>query len=266
MLPGVPSELKGLVVEEVVPRLAARAGGRAITSLVLRTTGIPESTLAERLGPVEDNLAPLTLAYLPSLDGVDLRLTAWQMTADEARPLLSDAAGRIRAVTGDHCYGEGETDLAAVVLEALRSRHLTLAVAESCTGGMVGARITNVPGSSDVFLGGTIAYHNDLKTGLLGVDPELIARDGAVSEGAVRAMAAGVVARTGASAAVAITGVAGPGGGSEEKPVGTVWFGFSVGGIVDSQRLGLPGTRADIRGRATQFALHGLLRRVTRLG
>ncbi len=265
MLPGVPSEMKGLLVEEVVPRLAVRAGGQAITSLVLRTTGIPESTLAERLAPVEDTLAPLTLAYLPSLDGVDLRLTAWEMTAAAAEPLLTAAAVRIRELTGDHCYGEGDQDLAAVLLDALRARRLRLVVAESCTGGMVGARLTNVPGSSDAFLGGTIAYHNDLKTGLLGVSEELIASDGAVSESVARAMAAGVVARTGADVGVAVTGIAGPGGGTAEKPVGTVWFGFSVGGQVDGQRLGLPGTRTDIRGRATQFALHGLLRRVTRL-
>lgn len=265
MLPGVPSEMKGLLVEEVVPRLGARSGGRAITSLVLRTTGIPESTLAQRLSQVEDGLAPLTLAYLPSLDGVDLRLTAWDMTSADARPLLEAAADRIRAITKDHCYGEGDRDLAAVVIDELRRRKLTLAVAESCTGGLVGARITDVPGASDVFLGGTIAYHNDLKIGELAVEPKTIEHEGAVSDGVARAMAAGVAARTGADVAVAVTGVAGPGGGSEEKPVGTVWFGFSVCGTTDTHRLGLPGTRADIRGRAAQFALHGVLRRVVGL-
>lgn len=266
LLPGVPTEMKGLLVEEVVPRLAARAGGRLISSLVLRTTGIPESTLAERLAEAEDGLAPLTLAFLPSLAGVDLRLTAWDMTPADARPLLAAAADRIRALTKNHCYGEGDRDLAAVVIDELRARGLTLAVAESCTGGLVGARITDVAGASDVFLGGTIAYHNDLKVGQLAVDRGTIEREGSVSEAVVRAMVAGVVARTEADVAVAVTGIAGPDGGSAEKPVGTVWFGFSVRGVVDTHRLGLPGTRADIRGRAAQFALHGVLRRVVGAG
>lgn len=265
MLPGVPSEMKGLLVEEVIPRLAERAGGRAITSLVLRTTGIPESSLAERLEAVEDGLGPLTLAYLPGLEGVDLRLTAWDMTTMEAQPLLDRAGAAIQAIVRDHGYGTGEADLAAVLLDRLRAGHLTMAVAESCTGGMIGARITDVPGSSDVFLGGIIAYANEVKLGLLGVDPAELEREGAVSESVVRAMAAGAASATGADLAVAVTGVAGPGGGSDAKPVGTVWFGFAVRGQVDTQRVGFPGTRADIRGRASQFALHGLWRRAAGL-
>ena len=265
MLPGVPSEMKGLLVEEVIPRLAERAGGRAITSLVLRTTGIPESSLAERLEAVEDGLGPLTLAYLPGLEGVDLRLTAWDMTAREAQPLLDRAGAAIQAIVKDHGYGTGEADLAAVLLDRLRAGHLTMAVAESCTGGMIGARMTEVPGSSDVFLGGIIAYANEVKLGLLGVDPAELEREGAVSESVVRAMAAGAASATGADLAVAVTGVAGPGGGSDAKPVGTVWFGFAVRGQVDTQRVGFPGTRADIRGRASQFALHGLWRRAAGL-
>ena len=261
MLPGVPSEMKGLLREEVIPRLRARTGGKAITSRVLRTTGIPESTLAERLAEVEDGLPPLSLAYLPGIEGVDLRLTAWDMTAEAAGPLLDRAAAAIRGVTGDHCYGTGDDDLAAVLLDRLRADGLTLAVAESCTGGMVGERLTNVPGSSDVFLGGVIAYANDLKTSLLDVDPATVAEHGAVSAAVVTEMVAGVVRRTGADLAVAVTGVAGPGGGSDEKPVGTVWFGFSARGTGDAIRVGFPGTRADIRGRASQFALHGLWRR-----
>ena len=265
MLPGVPSEMKGLLVEEVIPRLAERAGGRAITSLVLRTTGIPESSLAERLEAVEDGLGPLTLAYLPGLEGVDLRLTAWDMTTMEAQPLLDRAGAAIQAIVRDHGYGTGEADLAAVLLDRLRAGHLTMAVAESCTGGMIGARMTDVPGSSDVFLGGIIAYANEVKLGLLGVDPAELEREGAVSESVVRAMAAGAATATGADLAVAVTGVAGPGGGSDAKPVGTVWFGFAVRGQVDTQRVGFPGTRADIRGRASQFALHGLWRRAAGL-
>ena len=265
MLPGVPSEMKGLLVEEVIPRLAERSGGRAITSLVLRTTGIPESSLAERLEAVEDGLGPLTLAYLPGLEGVDLRLTAWDMTATEAEPLLAQTGAAIQAVIKDHGYGTGEDDLAAVLLDRLRSKGLSMAVAESCTGGMIGERLTAIPGSSDVFLGGVIAYANGVKLGLLGVDPVVLERDGAVSEAVAGAMAAGAARATGADLAVAVTGVAGPGGGSESKPVGTVWFGFAVRGQVDTLRVGFPGTRVDIRGRASQFALHGLWRRAAGL-
>jgi nicotinamide-nucleotide amidase len=262
LLPGVPSEMRGLVVHEVIPRLEARAGDHAIHSLVVRTTGVPESTVAERLAAVEDGLAPLTLAYLPGIEGVDLRLTAWQMTEAAARELLDRAGAAIRSVLGDHCYGEGEDDLAAVLLDELRGRQLKLAVAESCTGGMVGERITAVAGSSAVFLGGVIAYADGLKRGLLGVQPATIAAAGAVSEATVKEMASGVTRATGADLAVAVTGIAGPDGGSAEKPVGTVWFGFAMPGGLDAQRVIFPGSRSDIRGRATQFALHGLLRRL----
>ena len=265
LLPGVPSEMKGLVTHEVLPRLEARVAGTAIHSLVLRTTGIPESTLAERIAAVEDGVAPLTLAYLPGIEGVDLRLTAWDMTETAARPLLERAAAAIRAVVGDHCYGEGDDDLAQVLLGELAERRLTLATAESCTGGMVGERITEVPGSSAAFQGGVIAYADELKRGLLGVDPLTIAEHGAVSEATVKEMAAGAARVAGAALAVAVSGVAGPDGGSTEKPVGTVWFGFSINGEVDAQRVIFPGSRADIRGRAAQFALHGLLRRVRQM-
>lgn len=262
MLPGVPSEMRGLLVEQVAPRLAARSGGRAIVSRVLRTTAVPESVLASRLEAVEDGLAPLTLAYLPNLDGVDLRLTAWDMAPETAEPLLAAAAARIGEVVGVNGYGEGDQDLAAVLLERMRTLGWRLAVAESCTGGMVGQRLTEVPGSSDVFLGGVIAYHNDLKVGQLGVEAATIRGNGAVSEAVAREMVVGVAQRTGAEAAVSVTGIAGPGGGSDEKPVGTIWFGFSVGGRVETERVGLPGTRADVRGRASQYAMFGLLKRL----
>jgi nicotinamide-nucleotide amidase len=262
MLPGVPTEMRGLLADEVLPRLRERAGGRAITSRILRTTGVPESTLAERLQAVEDGLAPLSLAYLPGLEGVDLRLTAWDLDPAEAAGLLDRAEAALRAALGPFCYGGGTDDLAALLLAELRARGHRLAVAESCTGGLVGGRVTAVPGSSDVFVGGTIAYADRVKVARLDVPEALLARHGAVSEAVVRAMAEGAQVAHGATAAVAVTGVAGPGGGSEEKPVGTVWFGFALGARVEAQRVGFPGSRADVRARAAQFALHGLWRRV----
>ncbi len=262
LLPGVPHEMRNLLREEVVPRLAARAGGRAIRSLVVRTTGIPESTLAERLAPVEDGLEPLTLAYLPGYAGVDLRLTAWDLPPAEADARLREAADRLRARVPEHVYGEGDTDLAAVVLALARERRLTLGVAESCTGGLLGGRLTEVPGSSDVFAGAVVCYADALKVSLLDVPADLIRRHGAVSEAVVRAMAEGAVRRLGVGGALAVTGIAGPGGGTPEKPVGTVWLALALDGETTARRSLFPGGRAEVRARAAQAALFLLFRRL----
>jgi PncC family amidohydrolase len=158
-------------------------------------------------------------------------------------------------------YGEGEDDLAALVLDAARQRGVRLAVAESCTGGLIGARLTAVPGSSDVFDGGAITYADSAKSDLLGVDLALIAEHGAVSEPVVKAMAVGAGRRLGA-VAVAVTGIAGPAGGSPEKPVGTVWLAVADGDDVRSSRIVTVGTRNEIRARAAQAALALLWRRL----
>ena len=149
-----------------------------------------------------------------------------------------------------------------MLLDAARQAGHTIAVAESCTGGLLGGRLTSVAGSSDVFVGGVIAYADAVKTELLGVSPELLETHGAVSAEVAEAMVRGVVARTGADVAISITGVAGPGGGSSEKPIGTVWFGVWHGGTVESVRVGFPGTRPEIRARAVVAAMFGLLRRI----
>jgi nicotinamide-nucleotide amidase len=262
MLPGVPLEMRKLIEQELLPRLAARTGGNAISSAVLRTCGIPESTLAERIGVLEDALQPLTLAYLPSVGGVDLRLTAWNLPIDAARAMLRDGIARLRGVAEAWAYGEEATDLAAVVLAQLRSRGSRLAVAESCTGGLLGGRITDVAGASDVFIGGVVAYDNRVKSDLLGVPEALIAEHGAVSAAVAHAMAEGVASSLGADVTVSVTGIAGPLGGSDEKPVGTVWFGFSVGGRTDTSKSVFGGTRSEIRERAVQGALLGLWQRL----
>lgn len=258
MLPGVPREMGKLLEHEVLPRLAARAGGGVIRSATLRTTSIPESHLAARVGPHEADLMPLTLAYLPGTQGVDLRLTAWDLPAAEADRKLEEGLARLRELAGDHAYATGDEDLAAVVLAALRRTAGRLAVAESCTGGMLGQRLTAVPGSSDVFAGGVIAYADAVKTAALGVAPDLLEAHGAVSEEVARAMALGAAGRLGAGWAVAATGVAGPGGGTEAKPVGTVWFAWVTGNRLTSHRVVFPGGRREIRERACQYALHRL--------
>ena len=262
MLPGVPAEMRKLMEHEVLPRLAARSSGSVIRSLVVRTSGIPESALAERLGHIEQQITPLSLAYLPGLEGVDLRLSAWDLPAGDADRQLRSAADLVRSRAGESVYGEGESDLAALVLEAARSHGFRLAVAESCTGGLLGARLTEIAGSSDVFVGGMIAYDNAVKLELLGVAPEILEQHGAVSEPAARAMAEAAASRFGVPAAVSVTGIAGPGGGSAAKPVGTVWVGCVVEGATEARRFLFPGTRHEIRARAAQAALHLLLRRL----
>ena len=229
---------------------------------MLRTAGVPESVLGELLDPLETELAPLSLAYLPDVAGVDLRLTAWQLPADEADARLAVGLVRLRNLAGRWIYGEDDDDLAAVLLDAAREAGHRIAVAESCTGGLLGGRLTSVAGSSDVFVGGVIAYDDRLKSEYLGVSPDLLRTHGAVSAEVAEAMVRGVVARTGADLAISITGVAGPGGGSTDKPVGTVWFGVFCRGRVETIRVGFPGTRPEIRARAVQAALFGLLRRI----
>jgi nicotinamide-nucleotide amidase len=262
MLPGVPLEMRRLLEHEVTPRLAARATGSVIRSLVVRTTGVPESSLAERMGEIEGEIAPLTLAYLPGLEGVDLRLSAWSLGADEADRRLRAAAELLRGRAGESVYSEGDADLAALVLDAARARRFHLAVAESCTGGLLGGRLTDIPGSSDVFVGGVIAYDDRIKSAMLEVPPALIAEHGAVSEPVARAMAQGAVRRFGVEAAVSITGIAGPGGGSPAKPVGTVWIGCVLAGVTEARRILFAGSRPEIRARAVQAALFQLYRRL----
>ena len=261
MLPGVPSEMRGLLVEEVLPRIARRSPGTVVRSRTVRTTGVAESALAERVGAIEEDIAPLTLAYLPSADGVDLRVTAWGLREEDADRRLSAVATQLRARAGADAYGEDGTDLAAVVLDQLRARGARLVVAESCTGGLLGGRITAVPGASDVFIGGIVAYDNVVKSGTLDVSPELLERHGAVSEQVVSAMAQGVQRQFAVDAALAITGIAGPSGGTAEKPVGTVWMAARVGKEARALKRVVPGDRGEIRARAAQGALD-LLRRL----
>ena len=260
LLPGVPMEMRNLLRHEVLPRLAARATGRVIRSRTLRTTSIAESALAGRLDGMEDELEPLTLAYLPGLEGVDLRLTAWDMEPARAEAMLESATARLRTLAGDHMYGEDTSSLAEVVVGELRERGESLAVAESCTGGMLGGRITEVPGSSEVFAGGLIAYANAVKVGELGVPAGLIEDHGAVSEPVALAMADGARRRFATAHGLAITGVAGPGGGSDEKPVGTVWLALAHASESTAQRIIFPGARGDVRARAVQAALFLVLR------
>jgi len=261
MMPGVPREMRGMLAEELLPQLQARMKGAesVVLSGTLRTTGIAESAIAELLGPnflgdPRSELGSLPLAYLPGVTGVDLRVTAKGMPPARAQELVGQAMVKLRSRVEAYTYGEDDADLAAVVLDRCRSLKLKLAVAESCTGGMLGERITSIPGSSDVFLGGVVAYHNDVKKKLLGVLREDLERHGAVSEEVALQMAAGVRERTGADMGVSVTGIAGPGGGTPEKPVGLVWIAIAAA-EAKARRFHVGGDRSEIRQRAAQAAL-----------
>ena len=270
MIPGVPREMRGMLAEEVLPRIKVLAGSSdtAVVSGTLRTTGIAESAVAELLGPrffgdPETDLGSLPLAYLPGIAGVDLRVTVKGLPRQRAEALVREAILKLRERVGAYVYGEGEADLAAVVLEQCRTANLKLAVAESCTGGLLEERITNIPGSSGVFLGGVVAYHNDVKRDILGVGSEELTRFGAVSEEVVLQMATGVRATLGADVGIAITGVAGPGGGTPEKPVGLVWIAVA-GTEARARRFQMIGDRSEIRQRAAQAALEMLRRTLSK--
>lgn len=267
LLPGVPHEMQWLTEHHVLPLLRERGFGRAapVTSRTLRTTGISESALAEQIDDLVDSFAPLTLAYLPAGTGEDLRLTCWgELSMDEAARALDRAEAALRDRLGDLVYGTGDDDLAGVVLDELRARKLSLAVAESCTGGLLAKRLTDPAGSSDVFVGGVVAYANDAKRLFLDVHEATLGEHGAVSEAVASEMAAGVCARTGASCGIAITGIAGPGGATPAKPVGTVCIATHVCGETRARTLKVPGVRAEVRERSAQAALAWLRKRVRR--
>ena len=259
ILPGPPRELQRLWPRALetppVQRVLARAPSR--THGVLRFFGTPESAVAEALA-----------AAGGEGDGVDVTICArdFEIHVDlfvepGAEPRAEHIVEALRRNLGGYLFGEDERTIAELVLALCRARGLTLATAESCTGGLVAARLTSVPGSSDAFRGSVVAYANDVKEESLGVPADIIERFGAVSAESAEAMARGVRDRLGVDLAVAVTGVAGPGGGSEEKPVGLV-FAHAIGPDGErSVRTELPGDREMIRGRATAASLH-LVRRL----
>ena len=266
VLPGVPREMRGMMQDTVIPMLQGqvRENVNVVRSLTLRTANIAESALADRLGSLARSVEGLPLAFLPGVDGVDLRITSIGLPTSDADRKLRAAANAIRERVGSYVYGENDDDLAAIVLEKGRAREATISVAESCTGGLLGARITNISGSSATFMGGVIAYDNAVKQRDLGVSAQDLVQHGAVSEAVARAMSTGVRERFGTTVGIGITGIAGPGGGSPEKPVGTVWVAVDLNGDVHATSGVLPGDRQEIRARAAQLALDRLNRALNR--
>jgi nicotinamide-nucleotide amidase len=231
--------------------------------VTLRTTGIAESQLPDLLGEHADGFGAVSLAYLPGQEGVDLRLTVRDVHPEDADKALREAADTLRHRLGRHWYADGPTDLADVVISACRAAGKQIAVAESCTGGLLAARLTSVSGASNAFLGGVVAYDNAVKIEQLGVDAGLIKRMGAVSEDVARSMATGVRALMRSHVGVGITGIAGPEGGTAEKPVGSVWIAVELDGQAAVYGGRFIGDRGEIRFRATQAALNMIRRELS---
>jgi nicotinamide-nucleotide amidase len=261
LLPGVPGEMEWLATERVVPYLRERSG-RAIETFTLRTFGAFESQLQERIGALPQRWPGASLAYLPSYFGVDLRVTV----AGPAGPQVGEVAARARAelreLVDAVVYAEGERTMEEVVGEALLARGWRVATAESCTAGLLSKRLTDVPGSSRYFDRGFVTYSNDAKVELLGVSEGDLAAHGAVSAPVAEQMARGARHRAGVELGLSITGVAGPEGGSDEKPVGTVFIALSTPEGEAVRLFQQTGSRATIRERSVQFALDLARRRL----
>jgi len=268
MLPGIPREMRGLCHDELLPIVQERLGDvlRVVRSRTLRTTGVAESKLPDLLGDAARGVDGMPLAYLPGQEGVDLRLTVRDASPEDADLRLRRGVDLLLQRVGEFAYAEERVDMAEVVLDACRARSLTVALAESCTGGMLGERLTAIPGSSDVLRGGVIAYANAVKQSALGVREATLESVGAVSEETAREMAAGARTRLAADIGIGITGIAGPGGGTPDKPVGQVCIAVDVQGTARSFSGRLIGDRAEIRFRATQIALDMVRRALMRSG
>ncbi|HTG36436.1 MAG TPA: competence/damage-inducible protein A [Thermoanaerobaculia bacterium] len=264
LFPGVPTELEGLMASALEPWLARRSGGVARETAVLKIAGLPESVVEERIAPAYGEFGREAITILANAGEIQLRATA-AGPEPERRARLQAMVERLATLAGDAVFTTREEDtLESVVGDLLRAAGSTLTAAESCTGGLFSQRITAVPGSSDYFLGAAITYSNGLKTQLVGVPAEMIAEHGAVSEPVARAMAEGARRVLGSDWAVGITGVAGPGGGSEAKPVGTVHLAVAgpSDGEVEHRQLRLPGDRDRVRRFSTQIVLEMLRRRL----
>jgi nicotinamide-nucleotide amidase len=261
LLPGPPGELKPMFENECLPRLESRLPKQCIRTLIYRVAGMGESDLDALIAPVYTKYSNPITTILAAAGDVQVHLRARCATREEADAVLAEVGPQIEALLGARIYSRRGEPLEVEVGQLLRSRGETVTVAESCTGGMLAGRITSVAGSSDYFSGGFITYSDAMKVAMLGVPAELVAEHSAVSEAVAKAMAEGARARTGATYALSVTGIAGPGGGTDATPAGTVFIGLASTGGIQARRVRFPGGRERIRVIAVQTALD-MLRRV----
>jgi nicotinamide-nucleotide amidase len=262
-LPGPPREMVPMLENHVLPYLRDRLGQEAMTlrSRFLRLVGIGESLASEKVGDLQDSENPTVAPVLRGMEP-SFRITARAREKEVADLMVAEMEARIRKRVGEYVYGTDNDTLESVIIEELKAHNQTVATAESCTGGLIGHRLTGVPGSSDVFLGGIVAYSNAVKQSILRVRAETLWQYGAVSRESAEEMAQGVRKILNVSYGVSVTGIAGPGGGTEEKPVGLVHMAVADTRGVIGERHHFGGSRADIKMRASQAALNLLRRRM----
>jgi nicotinamide-nucleotide amidase len=263
LLPGPPHELKAMFQRQCLPRLARIVPKMAIRTIFFRVTGMAESDLDQLIAPVYKKYENPATTILAANGDLQIHLRARCATEVEADALLAEVGGPIELLLGDRLYSRNGTPLEVVVGDLLRKHHATVSVAESCTGGMLGERFTSTAGSSDYFVGGFITYTNKMKMELLGVSVEMLEEFGAVSKQTAEAMALGARRRTGSTYALSITGVAGPDGGGEKAPVGTMYVGIADAAGTHVAHRQFIGDRQRIRVFTTQMALDLLRRRIT---
>jgi len=263
LFPGVPSELEGLIRTGLEPWLASRTAGKKVETRILRIACMSESALEDSLGPAYEEFDSTSISILASPGDIQVHVTATG-TLEERRSILDAMEQKVRELVGDSLYATGaKSSLEGRVAELLMASGETLATAESCTAGLLAERLTRIAGSSDYFLGGVVVYTNELKERLLGVSKESLVNHGAVSREVVVEMAEAVARRLESDFGVGISGIAGPDGGTEDKPVGTVHVAVShLGDKTTHRELHLPGGRQRVRWLASQWALDTLRRRL----
>ena len=262
LLPGVPSEMKAIFEESCLPLLSQRSKGFHLFTRVLRSTGMTESQLDEQIAPIYTPYKNPVTTILSGRGEIQIHLTGRAKSRQEAEALVHEVAEPIQVKLGDFIFSAGDQSLEQVVGECLVSKKETLAVAESCTGGLIAERITRVPGSSRYFMGGVTCYSNPSKVEFTGMPPLLLEMSGAVSAEVAKSLAEGIRDRMGASIGVGVTGVAGPSGGSREKPVGLVHLALAMGNQVEHRECRFTGDRERIRFWASQAALDMVRRRL----
>lgn len=257
VMPGVPYEMKAMMNNYVIPKLIESIGEpkKFIKKLTLQTTGLAESVLVERLGDIEELLSTAQLAFLPNQYGVRLRITFTSNIEEEATNHLLEIEQKIRSKVGRFIYGRGDENLEDVVGRLLKERELRISVAESCTGGGLADRITNINGSSHYFERGVVTYSNASKVELLKVDEDVMLEKGAVSAEVAMQMAEGIKSISGTDIGVSLTGIMGPTGGVSDKPVGTVYIGYCDDKVCTAKRFQFGEDRVLNKNRATQAAL-----------